>query len=91
MYEGITATPAQIKQKALEKVKPTAKDVRVVTIKETRNSIVIVTPSADDAKKLLCCDGFKDAGMTVEEPRREGPKILIFDVPKGVGDLGKER
>lgn len=60
-------------------------DVRVKNVKPARGGgVVIETPSERDRNVLQTAEGFREAGLRVETPRRLDPRVVLYDVPNVV-------
>lgn len=74
-------TSNQVKEKVMNEVSA-GLNVRVKAVRKTRSGgIAVETVSANDLKKMRECKKFEEIGMRVDEPKKIGAKVMIFDVP----------
>ncbi|KAK9880330.1 hypothetical protein WA026_010215 [Henosepilachna vigintioctopunctata] len=98
-YAVVVSDPAgkmdneALKKKLISEVGPTT-DIRVRAIRkcQRQGAIVIETMSENECVALKESEALKKMGMNVEDPRKRGTRVLVFDVPTGLsdGDMLKE-
>lgn len=75
--ESVRMSSEQVKERVMKEL-----NIRVNAVRKTRNGgIAVETVSATEVKKMRECKKFEDIRMRVDEPRKIGAKILVFDVP----------
>lgn len=79
--ENSKLTSEQVKEKVMNEVSKSL-NVRVRAVRKTRNGgIAVETVSENELKRMRECEKFGKIGLRVDEPRKIGPKIIVFDVP----------
>lgn len=79
--ESEKMTSEQVKERVMNAVSKEL-NVRVKAVRKTRNGgIAVETVSESDIKRVRECKKLAEIGMRVEDPRKIGPKIIVFDVP----------
>lgn len=76
----------KVKKAVISKVAAQLKSVRVAAIRKIKDGVVIETVSETEQRLVKECAAFAKAGLRVDEPRKVGPKLLIFDVPVDMQD-----
>lgn len=61
-------------------------NVSVRAARPVRSGVVIETLSEAERRKLCAAQSIKNLGLSVTLPRKVGPKVLAFDVPKALKD-----
>lgn len=80
-------TSEQIKEQLVKMVLPALKSVRVRNIRKTRErGLIIETDSVADLTKIKESAEIQSIGLNVVEPHKLGPKMLIYDIDKGMND-----
>lgn len=78
---NVKMTSEQVKERVMNAVGKSL-NVRVKAVRKTRSGgIAVETVSECDLKKVRECKKLSEIGMSVEEPRKIGPKVIVFDVP----------
>lgn len=56
--------------------------MRVKAVRKTRSGgVAIETVSKKELNEVKVCVRFAEVGLKVEEPRKIGPKLIVYDVP----------
>ena len=75
----------EVRAKVLNEVSGSV-NVRVRAIRNVREGVAVETVSEKECQALRECARFGDAGLRVETPRRVGPRIIVYDVPRGLNN-----
>jgi len=78
---NVKMTSEQVKEKVMRDMSKSL-DVRVKAVRKTRSGgIVVETVRESELTKIRECGKFGEIGLSVEMPRRIGPKMIVYDVP----------
>lgn len=67
-------------------VRKVAPEVKVCAVRTVRNGVAIEVSDVEGVAKLKTCGTFAKAGLKVEDPKKIGPKVVIYDVPEYLTD-----
>lgn len=80
-------TSDQVRDEVLKRVKPVLSDVCVKNIRRLRTpGVAIEVATAKDLERFKTCEVFNAFGLTVADPKKIGPRCIIFDVDRDEKD-----
>lgn len=77
----------KVKETVVSKVLRDMKTIKIKNIRKIRDKgLLIETETEKDLKLIQASKKINEEGLKIEEPRKIGPKLLIFDVSKEMKD-----
>lgn len=76
----------EVKSTLKKLVKPAQIGLRVIRMINIRNGVIVEAESEEGAANLENCKVLRDAGLTVEKPKKKRPVIMVYDVSAGLKD-----
>lgn len=72
----------EVKKRVMSDVQSAAPGLKVNAVRRVRNGVAIEVADNKGLEALKACRKFADVGLKVDEPRKIGPKIIIYDCPE---------
>lgn len=76
----------EVKKRVMDQVRKVAAEVKVCAVRTVKHGIAIEVSDVDGVAKLKGCGTFAKAGLKVDDPKKIGPKVVIYDVPDYITD-----
>lgn len=83
---GANMTAEEVKAKVTRQVSITMPNIRMPTVRRSKDSIVLQTSSRSDMELIKASKAFEQHGLQLSSPPRHPAKILITRVPTNVED-----
>lgn len=79
-------TADDVKKRILAEVADNIPNVRVRSMRKTKNAVVIETVTQDELDKIIACQKFADAQMSVKEKEKQGDLLYVRAVGTDISD-----
>uniref|UniRef100_A0ABD2VWW8 CCHC-type domain-containing protein n=1 Tax=Trichogramma kaykai TaxID=54128 RepID=A0ABD2VWW8_9HYME len=87
-----TTEPSSLKATLQSAINPIADKIHVKGLRQTRGgSLLIETGTKEDLTKLLDNQKLKDNGLSIKEPDKISPRMIVYDVPSSLSEEGLKK
>lgn len=74
----------EVKKKVIKLLKPNKDKIRIKNMRKARDSALIIDVEAEEDIEEIKKIDFNKEGLTLEQPRKTGPCIIIYDIDKNI-------